>query len=318
MVRSSTAAGWNGHIWDGSVIAGRSATSASARFIHALMTVSIRNARPSLKYSFTRECLYPTLTSTPLVTTRVAKTPVVVLLLGIRRPKITSTFSGRPRSRLFATSASKNARPLRGSSNTIVRDTSTCRIDNSHQYPCSRSAAVNGSGNPGHHRSANAAMSAGPSRSQIVQPGRIIGIGETVGQRGESDARLRRLLLGPFMAVQPDFDRIGQVGADLHECRAEVLIPQIEVETRNPPLRPTAKSAARSAPTACTPLKMRSPVTLNGSGTTGRDPLELLSHPDRGESRSAGRGLPVQERAHHIELARVLGEQHHRHACCSG
>jgi hypothetical protein len=140
------------------------------RSFGSLITVSIRNARPSLKYSFTLECLYPTLmvTSTPLVTTRVAKTPVAVLSFGIRRPKISSTFSGRPRSKLSATRVSKNARPLRGWSNTNVRDTSTCRIDNSHQYPWPWSAAVNGNGNRGHHRSANAAMSAGPSRSQIA------------------------------------------------------------------------------------------------------------------------------------------------------
>jgi hypothetical protein len=38
------------------------------RSFGSLITVSIRNARPSLKYSFTLECLYPTLmvTSTPL------------------------------------------------------------------------------------------------------------------------------------------------------------------------------------------------------------------------------------------------------------
>ncbi len=50
-------------------------------------------------------------------------------------PKISSICSGRPRSRLSATKASKNAHPLRGWSNTIVRDTSIWRIDSSHQYP---------------------------------------------------------------------------------------------------------------------------------------------------------------------------------------
>ena len=54
-------------------------------------------------------------------------------------PKINSSCSGRPRSRLSATSASKNARPLRGASNTNVFDTSICRIDSSHQYPPARS-----------------------------------------------------------------------------------------------------------------------------------------------------------------------------------
>jgi hypothetical protein len=44
-----------------------------------------------------------------------------------------STFSGRPRSRLSATSASKNARARCGASKTTVREISTCRIEHSHQ-----------------------------------------------------------------------------------------------------------------------------------------------------------------------------------------
>src|SRR6185312_6253189 len=224
--------------------------------VGSLITVSIRNARPNLKYCLTRECLYRAsmVTSTPLVTTRVAKTPVVVLVLGILRPKISSTFSGRPRSRLSATRDSKNARPLPGWSNTIVRDTSICRIDKSHQYPCSRSAGVNGNGIRGHHRSANAAMSAGPSRSQIAcNPDRVVGGGESVGQRGESDPGPGRLLLGPLMSVQPDLDRIRQVGTDLDERRAELLVPQVEVETRDATVRPT-------------PLEMRGTSTIRGPG----------------------------------------------------
>jgi hypothetical protein len=41
---------------------------------------------------------------------------------------------------LSATKASKNARPLRGWSNTIVHATSTCRIDSSQAQPQSRTA----------------------------------------------------------------------------------------------------------------------------------------------------------------------------------
>ena len=50
-----------------------------------------------------------------------------------RRPKMISTFSGRPMSRLSAMSASKNSRARHGSSKTMVRETSTCRIEHSHQ-----------------------------------------------------------------------------------------------------------------------------------------------------------------------------------------
>ena len=84
------------------------------------------------------------------------------------RPKISSTFSGRPGPGLPATSASKNARALRGASNTMVRETSTWRIDNSRQHPASRSAAVSGSGMRDIHRSKNTVMVPGPSRSQVA------------------------------------------------------------------------------------------------------------------------------------------------------
>jgi len=44
-----------------------------------------------------------------------------------------STLCGRPMSRLSATSASKKPRAWRGASNTMVRETSTCRMETSHQ-----------------------------------------------------------------------------------------------------------------------------------------------------------------------------------------
>ena len=51
------------------------------------------------------------------------------------RLKMISTLAGRPMSRLSAISASKNARARRGASNTRVRETSTWRMEISHQYP---------------------------------------------------------------------------------------------------------------------------------------------------------------------------------------
>jgi hypothetical protein len=53
--------------------------------------------------------------------------------LRMRRPKMSLTSSGRPRSRLSATRASKNARARRGWSSTRVRETSIWRMDSSHQ-----------------------------------------------------------------------------------------------------------------------------------------------------------------------------------------
>src|SRR6478752_2316587 len=87
-----------------------------------------------------------------------------------------------------------------------------------------------------------------------LQPDRVVGGGESVVQRGESDPGPGRLLLGPLMSVQPDFDRIRQVGTDLDERRAELLVPQVEVETRDATVRPT-------------PLEMRGTSTIRGPGT---------------------------------------------------
>src|SRR6266567_3370797 len=44
------------------------------------------------------------------------------------------------------------------------------------------------------------------------------------------------LPLGPFMAVDPDLDRVGKPGAELDECGAEVIVPQVHVEDRDPAL----------------------------------------------------------------------------------
>ena len=66
----------------------------------------------------------------------------------MRRAKMISTLAGRPMSRLSAISASKNARARRGASKTMVRETSTCRIDSSHQYPASLVLAAEGHREP--------------------------------------------------------------------------------------------------------------------------------------------------------------------------
>jgi len=98
---------------------------------------------------------------------------------------------GRPRSRLSATSASKNARPLRGWSNTRVAG----HLDLAHRQlppvtPCpvcclqrQRQARQ-----PAFEEHVDRA---GAEPSQIaLQPGRVVGAGEAVGQRGEPDAFL--------------------------------------------------------------------------------------------------------------------------------
>ena len=66
------------------------------------------------------------------------------------------------------TSGSKKLRARRGSSKTNARETSACRIENSHQYPALRSASVNGVGILEIQRSKKPRMSEGPKRSQIA------------------------------------------------------------------------------------------------------------------------------------------------------
>ena len=187
-----------------------------------------------------------------------------------------SVRSGRPMSRLSATRASKNARVCRGAANTRVRETSTWRMVSSHQNPAARSAAVSGSGRRAIHRAKNTSIVPGCSRSQMACSAvRVAGRGEPVGQLGEADPGLERLPLGPFVPVDPDLDRVGEVCADLDERRPEILIPQVEVVGRDPAVFLGEGELGRLA---------RVGVPLPG----GPHDLRLLGHPDRRDLGPAG------------------------------
>ena len=71
-------------------------------------------------------------------------------------------------SRLSATRSSKKPRAWRGWVNTMVRETSTWRMEISHQYPAAASASVSGTGRTENQRSANSVICVGPSRSQMA------------------------------------------------------------------------------------------------------------------------------------------------------
>ena len=134
--------------------------------------------------------------------------------------------------------------------------------------------------------------------ADLLQPGGVIAGREAVGQLGEPDAGLERLPLGPLMAVDPDLGRVGEVGADLEERRAEVLVPQVEVVAGHPAVG----------------LRER---VLRGRGlgvalVGGPDPLELLGDADRGHPGPPGGGLRRDVRLHHGDLAVVLAELHPR------
>jgi hypothetical protein len=101
------------------------------------------------------------------------------------------------------------------------------------------------------------------------------------------------------VAIEPDLDRIWEVGADLDEPRTEVLIPQVEVETRDPPIGPV-------------PTEVRRAPVPGRTGGAGGDPLELLGHSDRRDPRTPGVRLRLQVPTHHRDLAVPLDEAHHR------
>ena len=112
----------------------------------------------------------------------------------------------------------------------------------------------------------------------------------------EPDPGLGRLPFGPLVTVDPDLHRVREVGAHLHERRPEIVVPDVEVVAGHPPLGHREGEPHRLAP-----------LFLGG----GEHRRELLRHPDRGHPRPAG-GLPGQIRPHHLDLAVVLAEPHHR------
>ncbi len=100
------------------------------------------------------------------------------------------------------------------------------------------------------------------------------------------------------MPIDPDLDRVREVRADLDKAGAEVLVPQVEVETGDPPV-----GLGEGEP--------RDPVGALAL-VRGEHVLILLRDADRGDPRPAGAGLRIQVPAHHLDLAVTPGELHHR------
>src|ERR1039458_7484623 len=129
------------------------------------------------------------------------------------RRNSSSTFSGRPRSMFSRSSASKNARAWTSPSKTRVREVSICRMARAHPAL-----------DPPRPR-AGAKPVADPREGV-----RVVAGGEPVGQRGETDPGGGRLPLGPLVPVEPDLDRIREVGADLDEPRPHLLVKDVNVK----------------------------------------------------------------------------------------
>jgi len=127
--------------------------------------------------------------------------------------------------------------------------------------------------------------------------------GESVGQLGERDAGLGRLAFGPLVPVKPDLHRIREIGAHLDKSRPEIVVPDVKVVAGHPPIGLGEAEPHRVA------------ALFLGGGEHRR---ELLRDPDRGHPGPARRRLPRQIWAHHVDLAVVLGEPHHRDPIVGG
>ena len=100
------------------------------------------------------------------------------------------------------------------------------------------------------------------------------------------------------MPVDPDLGRVGEVGADLDERAAGVLIPQVEVIAGHPAVG-LGEGVLRDGGPG---------IALAG----GPDPLELLGDAGRGHPGPPGGRLRLQVRLHHVDLAVALAEPHPR------
>src|SRR3954449_5816971 len=85
-----------------------------------------------------------------------------------------------------------------------------------------------------------------------LEPLRVGAGGEPVRQRGPADPGLRGLPFRPLVTVQPDLDRIREVGADLDKPRPEVVVDEVEVVAGPPPVGPVPAEVWRATmPSRC-------------------------------------------------------------------
>jgi hypothetical protein len=132
-----------------------------------------------------------------------------------------------------------------------------------------------------------------------LEAGRVGGVGEPVGQLAEPDPRLAGLAFGPLVPVDPDLDRVREVGTDLDERRAELVVPEVEVVAGDPPVGLGERERHHLA--RCVVAL----VTDEHSGV-------LLGHPERSHPGPARLGLRRQVGPHLLNLAVGLGEADHR------
>jgi hypothetical protein len=66
--------------------------------------------------------------------------------------------------------------------------------------------------------------------ADLLQPDRVLTGSKAVGQRGEADPGLGGLAFGPLVPACPYLGGVGKPGAQLDKARAEVIIPNVEIE----------------------------------------------------------------------------------------
>jgi N-dimethylarginine dimethylaminohydrolase len=156
-------------------------------------------------------------TSSPWRSNRLRQPPTG--LVRTRRPKTICISSGRPISRLSAHSVSKNPRAARGVCSTRVRETSTCRIAISHQYPpvrsCSVAAAATAPTSAG--RTPGSLPARGRRRCVAARWGRALFFGATllVGSGWRTDDRMHGFLADAFECTIVSLQTVGSQWYDI-------------------------------------------------------------------------------------------------------
>ena len=126
-----------------------------------------------------------------------------------------------------------------------------------------------------------------------LQPVHVVDGGETVVQRGEPDTRLGGLALRPMVAVDAQLGVVREVGAELHEEWAEIVVVAIEVEMVDQP-------GGLHYPRVIG-------ITVGVAAFLGAEQLRLLLRP-ADEQDPLATGEPPQVLVHHVVLALALDE----------
>ena len=147
-----------------------------------------------------------------------------------RRSKINCTWSGRPRSRFSRNTSSKNTPPLDRSVEDLGQG--ELRLQD-RQVIAHAGGAVRGGERMGQPRQPLAHQCVDALGVQLSGDGLhrlgVVTTRDGVVQRLEADAALGQLTLDVLVPVQTDLGVVGEIRAELHEQRSEVLVHQVQI-----------------------------------------------------------------------------------------